>query len=614
MQEFINPALVDVPPEMNITTMLRERVIDAPRAAAFERKVDDRWVRVTTTEFEDQVRALAKGFVAAGVELGQCVGIMSATRYEWPLIDFALWYAGAVTVPVYETSSADQVEWILSDSGSTAVFVEKPHHKDIVTKVKKKVTAIDTIWEIENGDVAELVCLGKDIPDEEIERRRAVATGESLATIIYTSGTTGRPKGAELTHGNFVSLSKNAEARLPEVLSSKPECRTMLFIPLAHVFARFIQVVAIPAGIVVGHSPDIKNLLPDLASFHPTFLLAVPRVFEKVYNSTEQKAASQSKAMLKIFRLAAAISVAYSRAQDKGHVSAWLKARHVVFDRLVYKKLRTALGNRVEWAISGGAPLGTRLGHFFKGVGIVVLEGYGLTETTAPTAVNLPANVKIGTVGPPLPGTGAAIADDGEILLNGSHIFSRYHNNEEATAEALHDGWYHTGDIGHMDEDGYLTITGRKKEIIVTAGGKNVAPAVLEDRLRGHPLISQCLVVGDKRPFVSAIITLDQEMLPTWLVNHGKPVMSVTEAAQDPDVLFSLNRAVVRANRAVSRAESIRKFIVLDTDFTIDTGHLTPSLKLRRAQVLTELATLIDELYTGDSSGKVIGTDVHERF
>ncbi len=446
---------------------------------------------------------------------------------------------------------------------------------------------------IDSGAIATLTADGAGVDDAEIVRRRGLADLADVATIIYTSGTTGRPKGAELTHQNFYPHGQR-RGRGAEVFG-EPGGRTLLFMPLAHVFARFIGVLVVAGGTVLGHTPDTKTLLEDLGTFKPTYILSVPRVFEKVYNSSEQKAAAGGK--LKIFHWAAATAIAYSRALDEpSGPGVGLRLQHKIADALVFK-LRHALGGRAKYAVSGGAPLGERLGHFYRGIGVRILEGYGLTESTAPTSVNRPGNTKIGTVGEQLPGCGARIAEDGEILLRGDHIFRGYHNNEQATADAFVDGWFRTGDLGSLDEDGFLRITGRKKEIIVTAGGKNVAPAVLEDRIRAHALVSQCVVVGDQKPFIGALVTIDPEGLPGWASMHGKESLTVEQAAKDPDVLAALDAAVTRANQAVSRAESIRKFTVLTTDFTVENGYLTPSLKVKRSEVLKDFAADVEAIY-----------------
>ena len=598
--EATTPGFVEVDPALSIPAMLAARVSRAPEGTLIERKIGlgGSWTPVSARAFAAEVASVAKGLVSHGIAPGDRVGLMSRTRYEWTVLDFAIWQAGAVPVPVYETSSADQVQWILSDADVRLVVVETSAHASLVESTRPALPRLGAILVIDEGAVADLVAAGSSVADTEVARRAGLAGWDDLATIIYTSGTTGRPKGVELTHGNFCALTLNGVHGLGPVCA-QPHSRTLLFMPLAHVFARFIEVLCIPSGAVLGHTPDTRNLLADLGSFHPTFILSVPRVFEKVYNSAEQKAGHGVK--LRLFRWAAKVSITYSRAlESPGGPGLLITAQHTVAGVLVYRKLRDALGGRAEYAVSGGAPLGERLGHFYRGIGLRVLEGYGLTETTSATTVNMPEMTKIGTVGPPFPGTSARIADDGEVEVSGPHVFRGYHNNPAATGEVLVDGWFRTGDLGTLDADGYLRITGRKKEIIVTAGGKNVAPALLEDRLRGHPLVSQVVVVGDQRPFIGALVTLDAEMLPGWLANHGMPAMSVDAAATDHAVLAALNRAVLRANEAVSRAESIRKVRVLTADFSEENGYLTPSLKVRRARVLEDFAHEIDALYVDD--------------
>jgi long-chain acyl-CoA synthetase len=594
MDEITIPQLVELPSTSNLNDVLTQRVAKDPTATIIERPGADGWTPVSGADFDAEVVAVARGLVARGVQPGDAVGIMSKTRYEWTLLDFAAWAAGAVPVPIYETSSAEQVEWILTDADVSLLVVETPDHAATVAEVSDRAPSLREVLTIDDGAVAALTAAGADVPDDEIARRRALASLDDLATIIYTSGTTGRPKGAELTHGNFASLATNAVEAVPTVFAAGG--RTLLFLPLAHVFARFVEVLAIAGGTVLGHWADLKTVTAGLESFRPTYILAVPRVFEKVYNSAEQKAAAGGK--LKIFHWAAATAIAWSRALDtpKGP-SLWLNVQHKVADKLVYSKLRAVLGGQAKHAVSGGGPLGERLGHFFRGLGLIVLEGYGLTESTAPTCVTRPEATKIGTVGTQLPGCGVKIAPDGEILLRGTHIFRGYHNNPTATAEAFDGEWFRTGDLGTLDDDGFLTITGRKKEIIVTAAGKNVAPAVLEDRIRAHALVSQCVVVGDNRPFIGALITLDAEGLPGWLKMHGKPEMTPAQAKSDPDVLAALDAAVARANKAVSKAESIRKFAVLEGDLTIENGYLTPKQSVRRHVFVKDFAAEIDELY-----------------
>ena len=580
--------------EGNLAQTVLVNAHEVPDKVVFATRAGSGWQDVTAAEFADQVAQLAKGLIAAGVGVGDRVALMSRTRYEWTLVDYAIWTAGAVTVPIYETSSPDQVGWILEDSGVVAVVVETATHAGAVATVRDQVSRLRDVWQIESGALDELVRAGADVGDETLEARRDGTDRTSLATIIYTSGTTGRPKGCELTHGNFKDLAENACESLASVVRADGAA-TLLFLPLAHVFARFIQVLCVEAAARMGHSSDIRTLLDDFASFQPTFILAVPRVFEKIYNSSEQRAEGDGKG--RIFATAAATAMEWSESLDNRGPGFGLKMKHAVFDRLVYSKLRAAMGGHVRYAVSGGAPLGTRLGHFYRGIGVIVLEGYGLTETTAPATVNVPEKVKIGTVGTPLPGVGIRIAEDGEILIQGVNVFTGYRNNATASAEALQDVWFHTGDIGELDDDGYLKITGRKKEILVTAGGKNVAPAVLEDRLRAHPLVSQCIVVGDQKPFIAALITLDDEMLPTWAKNNGLPALTMDQARTNEAVLAELQKAVDDANTAVSKAESIRKFTVLPGDFTEENGYLTPSLKLKRNVVMRDFHDDVEALY-----------------
>nr|WP_103936241.1 long-chain fatty acid--CoA ligase [Thermomonospora echinospora] len=595
--------MVEVPGSTNLTDALFSRADSEPGRIVLRRKAGgsgDAWSSVTAVEFADEVTAVAKGLIAAGVEPGDRVALMSRTRYEWTLLDYAVWAAGGVTVPIYETSSAEQVEWIVSDSGAKAMFAENDDHLDVVAQVRDQLPGLAHVWGIDAGAVAELTALGAEVSDETFRERRTSRTGTDTATLVYTSGTTGRPKGCELTHANFVETSRNSiQGALSEV--AMDGASTLLFLPLAHVFARLIQVATIEAGIVLGHS-DIPSLLPDLASFRPTFLLAVPRVFEKVYNGAEQKATAEGKG--KIFHAAADTAIAYSKALDApGGPGTALKVRHWVFDRLVYGKLRAAVGGQVKYAVSGGAALGERLGHFFRGVGIVILEGYGLTETTAPATVNRPSALRVGTVGQPIPGVTVRIAEDGEVLVKGINVLRGYWGNEAATKEALDEGWFHTGDLGALDSDGFLKITGRKKEILVTAAGKNVAPAPLEDRLRAHPLVSQCLVVGDGRKFISALITLDEEAVGPWAQANGKPAdLTVERLREDPDVIAAIDAAVAEANRSVSHAEAIKKYRILDVDFTEAGGHLTPSLKVKRNKVIQDFAAEIEALYATDGA------------
>ena len=593
MQEFSTPEAVTVGPTAALTDAVRDHAATSPDEVLFARKLDGRWAPVTAKEFATEVSAVAAGLIASGVGPGDRVGLMSKTRYEWTLVDYAIWAVGAVTVPVYETSSAEQVSWILSDSGATACFVETNAHALAVAGLRDGLPALRQVWQIDLDDLDRLRERGAAVDPAEIDARRRAIRADDIATIIYTSGTTGRPKGCVLTHRNIHADIANAVPMLPNLFHEG--AATLLFLPLAHAFARLIQVGVVQARAKMAHCADPRDLVGELQAVRPTFVLSVPRVFEKIYNSAEATAEAGGKG--KIFKAAADTAIAWSEAHDTGGPGLALKVRHALFDRLVYSKLRARLGGQVQFAVSGGAPLGARLGHFFRGVGILVLEGWGLTETTAPATVGTPSQIRIGTVGRPLPGVAVRVEDDGELSVRGINVLKGYFNNPQATAESLEDGWFHTGDLGEIDEGGFVRITGRKKEILVTAGGKNVAPTVLEDRLRAHVLVSQCMVVGDQRPYIGALVTLDAEMLPTWLSNNGKPAMDVATAAKDPDVLAEVQKAVDTANLAVSKAEAIRRFSILDTDFTEAGGHLTPKLSLKRAVVLKEFAGPVESLY-----------------
>ena len=593
MREFSTPATIVVAPEDNLTDMVVRNAVEEPDRPVFAVRRDAGWTDVTAREFLDQVVGVAKGLIASGIEPGDRVALVSRTRFEWTLVDFAIWFAGAVSVPIYETSSAEQVAWILSDSGARGVVAEGADHLARVREARPALTDLEHVWSLADNAVDVLTALGADLADDVVEQRRTLRGAEDLATLIYTSGTTGRPKGCMLTHANFLAEAGGAVEDLHEMFGEGS--RTLLFLPLAHVFARVIQVGCVLARAQLGHSSDIANLLPDLQSFRPTFILAVPRVFEKIYTGASQNAAADGRGS--IFDRATDVAIAYSQALEKGRPSWAVRAKHAVFSRLVYGRLMAALGGRCRFALSGGAPLGERLGHFYRGVGLVVLEGYGLTETTAALTVNAPGAVRIGTVGRPLPGTSVRVADDGELLFQGDQVFAGYWRNDAATSEALDDDrWLHTGDVGEVDDEGFVRITGRKKEIIVTAGGKNVAPAVLEDRLRAHPLISQCMVVGDGRPFIAALVTIDPETLAFWVQARGKSG-NLDDLLDDPDLLAEVGAAVDDANRAVSKAESIRKFTILSSDWTEETGQLTPSLKLRRNVVMRECKDDIAAIY-----------------
>ena len=596
MRELSVASKAPNPRQHNTADYVFENAASFPDRVALRRRVDGEWRDVSSAVFGAEVLALAKGLIAAGVEAGDRIALMSKTRYEWTLIDFAVLSIGAVVVPIYETSSAEQVEWILSDSGATAIFVETDAHEATVDSVRESAVAGLSVWRIEGDALADLGTRGADLSDDQVHKRREAVTPTDLASIIYTSGTTGRPKGCQLLHLNFITEVSEVTVELRHLFNE--DTSTLLFLPIAHVFGRVIEIGALATGSTLGHTADVKNLIADLAAFQPTFILSVPRVFEKVYNTARQKAHADGKG--KIFDMAERVAIRYSQALEHGSVPLPLKLQHAVFDRLVYGKFRAALGGRCTAAISGGAPLGARLGHFFRGVGLTIYEGYGLTETTAGICVNRPDALRIGTVGPPVGGTSVRIADDGELLFKSNLVFAGYWRNEAATADAIDaEGWFHTGDIGEIDQDGFVTITGRKKELIVTAGGKNVAPAVLEDRLRANWLVSQCLVVGDRQPFIAALVTIDPEAFPTWLEKTGRPATTnLADVVADPELRAEVQSAIDDANKAVSKAEAIRKFTILPFDWTEATGQLTPSLKLKRNVVQKECAAEIAALYS----------------
>ena len=592
MREYSTPLTIEVPRRGNLTDDVVRNAREAASAVVFSRRVNGQWQDVTAARFLGEVSAVAKGLVAAGIEPGDRVALISRTRYEWTLVDYAIWFAGAVTVPMYETSSADQIAWILRDSGARAVIAEGQGHLARIAEARGDLEQLNHVWAFDDNALDVLTRLGADISDDDLDKRRTTATPLDLATLIYTSGTTGRPKGCMLTHGNFMFELGVAVDELQELFGE--DGATLLFLPLAHVLARIVQVGCVRSRTRLAHSADIATLLPDLAAYRPTFVLAVPRIFEKMFNVASQRATADGRGRL--FDRAAETAIAWSRGLDRGGPSLAVRARHAAYSRLVYGRLREALGG-CRYAVSGGAPLGDRLGHFYRGIGLTVLEGYGLTETTAAITVNTPEAHKVGTVGRPLPGTAVRVADDGELMCRGGQVFAGYWNDEPATAEVLErDGWLHTGDVGEVDDEGFVRITGRKREILVTAGGKNVAPAMLEDRLRAHWLVSQCLVVGDGQPFIAALVTLDQESAAEWAAANGKS-RRVSDLASDADLRAEIAAAVDEANQAVSRAESIRKFTILDHDWTEEGGQLTPSLKLKRSVVLRQCRDEIADLY-----------------
>ncbi|MDD2857861.1 MAG: long-chain fatty acid--CoA ligase [Candidatus Nanopelagicales bacterium] len=598
LQDFSAPVPAGSPSAPSLSCHVIDNARTHPDSVVFRVREGFGMRNVTCADFHAEVRAVAKGLIASGIQAGQRIGLMSRTRYEWTLFDCAIGYAGAVSVPIYETSSADQVAWILEDSGAVAVILESDKNKALFGPLAASLAEVRRTWVIDDACVEFLTTVGASVDDAELDARQAAIGPADAATIIYTSGTTGRPKGCVLTQGNFMAEVDGALEVFGDILLA-PHASTLLFLPLAHVFGRILGYAFIKGRTLTGFCSDTKTLVPELQQFRPTFVVAVPRVFEKVFNTAQQTAQAGGRG--RIFDAAAHTAIAYSQGLETGATGVGLRIRRLAFDALVYRKIRAAMGGRVEYAISGGAPLGARLGHFFRGIGIEVFEGYGLTETTAAIAATHPGAVKIGTVGQPMPGTSIRIAEDGEIMAKGGQVFTRYLNNERATEDSFtRDGWFHTGDLGTLDDDGYLQITGRKKEIIVTAGGKNVAPAVLEDRLRASWLVSNCLVVGEAKPYIAALVTIDPEAFPAWLTQHHKPEGgTVAQYVNDPDLLTDVQAAVDEANAAVSHAEAIKRFIILDHDWTEADGHITPSLKLKRSVVMHACAEAIESLYAG---------------
>ncbi|WP_066909351.1 AMP-dependent synthetase/ligase [Millisia brevis] len=595
MLEFTNPATYTVPENASLVASVFRFAKEQPGHVPFQRRKGDTYYDVTSKQFADEVTTTAKGLVASGIEAGDRVAIMSGTRYEWIVLNYAIWATGATTVAIYETSSAEQAKWILEDSGTKLLVVGSATELDTVADVAAAAPDLVETLVFDNGALAEIDGRGSEIGDEVIAERTAGITAKTGAVLIYTSGTTGRPKGVQLTHGNY--YAEVAAVRTSLAFLFRPGSTTLLFLPLAHCFAQAIAFGAFETGVTVAHHSDTTTLVEQFAIFKPTFILSVPRVFEKVYNGAKQKAYDGGKGS--IFEKAEATAIEWSKAQDTGGPGLGLKLKHAVFDKLVYSKLKTALGGNCVAAVSGGAALGARLGHFFRGIGVPVYEGYGLTETSAAITVNSPEFQRVGSVGRPIPGMSAKIAEDGELLLKGPVVFEGYWKNPEATAEAIRDGWFHSGDIATIDENGFVSITGRKKEIIVTAGGKNVAPAILEDAIRAHPLVSQCLVVGDAKPFIGALITLDPEALPGWKQRHNLPESTtVAELSTNPDMIAELDELIATANKHVSKAEAVKKYKVLDADFTIESGEMTPTMKLKRNIIQKERAAAIDSIYS----------------
>ncbi|MBY8862580.1 long-chain fatty acid--CoA ligase [Nocardia sp. CA2R105] len=595
MREFEVPATYTIPEDINVSDGVFRHAERTPGLVVFNRP-DGKggWTDVTAKQFAQAVTGVAKGLIATGIELGDRVAILASTQYDWVVLDFAIWAAGGCTVAIFDSSSAEQAKWILQDSATKLLVVETPKQRATIGEIESALPDLKETLLLSEGAVEEFTRRGADLDDAVVHERRAQVKAASPATLIYTSGTTGRPKGVMLSHSNLYAESAADRAVMPQDL--RPGKRSLLFLPLAHVFARAVALAAFDAGVTVAHTADWSTLVEQFGQYKPDFILSVPRVFEKVFNGAKQKAHDGGKGG--IFDAAADTAVAYSQALDNGGPGLVLKLKHAVFDKLVYGKLREAMGGRCDSAVSGGGPLNARLGHFFRGVGVTIHEGYGLTETTAAVAVNTRRHTRIGTVGRPLPGHGAKVAEDGELLLRGPVVFSGYWGNDAATEDAFADGWFKTGDLGAIDADGFITITGRKKEILVTAGGKNVSPAMLEDSLRANPLISQVMVVGDSKPFIGALITLDAEALPGWKERHNLPADTpIEKLIENPDLVAEIDAAVADTNKLVSHAEAIKKIRILPIDWTEEGGELTPKMSLKRAVVMKNYASDVEAIY-----------------
>lgn len=593
MREFSSPLVVEVDPNQTLADQLWVNERENPDRIALAYREGDHYRDITNQLFAHQVKRIAAGLIAAGIQPGDRVCIFSPTRYEFTLFDYAIWTAGGATVTIYETSSADQVEWIVGDSGSVGIICASPAIKEVFDHKAAQLGSCQHVWVMDKGAVEQLIEAGQHISDEQVMERAQAVTPENLATLVYTSGTTGRPKGCMISHRNFVHTIEQVRNALPDVIP--PGETNLMFLPLAHIFARLVQVGCVASGMRIAYATGIPQLREELVMTRPWFVFSVPRVFEKIYNGARSKAEDDGRA--KIFDRAAQVAIRYSQEKQAGRVKLGTRFWHTLFDRLVYRKIRAVMGGNVGHTVSGGAALGERLGHFFSGIGIQVLEGYGLTETTAVLSFNTQDAVRIGTVGRPAPGYTIRIGEDGEILAKGPGVFLGYWNNPEATAEAIDaDGWFHTGDLGELDDQGFLRITGRKKEIIVTAGGKNVAPQLLEDTIRSHPLVGQAMVVGDDRPFVAALITIDPEFFEIWVRQQEKEG-TLEELMEDNSLQSAIAEAVDGANQLVSQAEAVRKFHVLAKDFTIETGELTPTLKVKREVVAEKYASEINALY-----------------
>ncbi|UGT38620.1 long-chain fatty acid--CoA ligase [Nocardia yamanashiensis] len=596
MREFEVPATYTIPENANMSDGAYRHAEKTPDLVVFNTpNGKGGWNDVTATEFAKTVTGVAKGLVASGIELGDRVAIMAATSYEWVVLDFAIWAAGGCTVAIYDSSSAEQARWILEDSATKLTVVQNDKHRATIAEIEGGLGELAEVLQIDQGAIATLTERGAGLDDSVVHERRGQVKAASPATLIYTSGTTGRPKGVMLSHANLYAESAADRSAMSEFL--RPGRKSLLFLPLAHVFARAVALAAFDAGVTVAHTADWSTLVEQFGQYKPNFILSVPRVFEKVFNGAKQKAHDGGKG--KIFDYATEVAIEYSQALQTGNVGLVLKLKHTVFDKLVFSKLREAMGGQCESAVSGGGPLGARLGHYFRGAGVTIYEGYGLTESTAAVSVNTPKHIKVGSVGRPLPGHGAKVAEDGELLIKGPVVFAGYWKNPEATADAFDgDGWFKTGDLGAIDEQGFISITGRKKEILVTAGGKNVSPAMLEDSLRQHPLISQVMVVGDGQPFIGALITLDPEALPGWKERNNIPAeTSIEHLIENPALVAEINEAVANTNKLVSHAEAIKKIRILPVDWTQEGGELTPKMSLKRNVVMKQYAADVDAIY-----------------
>ena len=596
VKQFTNPVKEPIDSDINLFDLLDERAKRDPEGAMIEYKGDDgTWHPYSAQVFRDMVIDLAKGLIGLGVNKGDSVAIVSRTRWEWTALDMAIMSIGALTVPVYETNSASQVSWIFNDSKVTLAIAEDDGQRDKIESVRDEVPTLRNVFVIEAGGLNAIKTYGESVTDAEFWEYKEASHGDDRATIVYTSGSTGTPKGVELTHRNFAFLVLSALQYMPRA-GAWPNRRLLLFLPLSHVFARFLEFFSFGGTISLALSSNMKTMVKDFETFGPTLLLAVPRVYEKVYNAASQRAGTGFAG--KMFMRAAENAREWSKAEQKGEqLPITGRIAHAFYEQVVYKKIRTIFGPNADFAITGGAPMDSELSHFFNGIGMPVLEGYGMTETCGPVCVSLPEDNRIGTIGMPMCGITAGIAEDGELVVKGPLVCKGYHNNPGVTAQQITDGWLHTGDLGDISEDGFISITGRKKDLIITAGGKNVSPGLLEASVMTSPVVNQCLVIGDKKPFVAALVTLDLADANNWLESQGaKPEPDLASLAKNAIVHAEVERAVNAANEGVSRAESIRKFEILPDEFTEANGMLTPSLKTRRAQIVEHYRELIDDV------------------